>query len=104
MPPILQRSGRSASLLNASDPQAVLPDVIVLDEATSSRDVETDAAEMAALSGMRTLMLTAHRLTNLNGTDVVHALDEARPIASGPPDIVLPTTTVEPIPSIVGLR
>ena len=85
-------------------PRPSLPDVIVIDEATSSRDGETDAAEMAALSGTRTLMLTARRLTNLNGTDVVHALDEARPIASGPPDIVLPTTTVEPVRSIVGLR
>lgn len=78
--------------------------MIIFYEATSCLDGETDAAVMAALSGTRTLMLTARRLTNLNGTDVVHAVDAARLIASGPHDTVLPRTTVEPDRSIVGLR
>lgn len=71
---------------------------------TSCLDGETDAAVMAALSGTRMLMLTARRLTNLAGPDAVHVMDETRLIASGPPDIVLPRTTVEPARSIVGLR
>ncbi|CAA2101760.1 hypothetical protein MBUL_01340 [Methylobacterium bullatum] len=73
--------------------------MIVFVEATSSLDGETDAAVMAVLSG--TLMLIAHHLTNLAGTDVVHVLDEAWLIVSGPPDTVLPLTPWNQPPSIV---
>ncbi|MFE1600251.1 ABC transporter ATP-binding protein [Methylobacterium sp. ID0610] len=69
------------------------PDVIVFDEATSALDGETEAAVMAALSalsGSRTVVMIAHRLTSLAGADVVHVLDGGRVAASGPPALVLP--------------
>ncbi|ACL60033.1 ABC transporter ATP-binding protein [Methylobacterium nodulans] len=68
------------------------PDVIVFDEATSALDGETEAAVMAALSalsGTRTVVMIAHRLTSLARADVVHILDEGRVVASGPPASVL---------------
>ncbi|MBY0298444.1 MAG: ABC transporter ATP-binding protein/permease [Methylobacterium sp.] len=69
------------------------PDVLVFDEATSALDAETEAAVMAALSalsGSRTLVMIAHRLTSLARADVVHVLEGGRLVASGPPDAVLP--------------
>jgi ATP-binding cassette, subfamily B, bacterial PglK len=69
------------------------PDVIVFDEATSALDDETQAAVMRALralSGRRTLILIAHRLSTLEGADAVHVLEAGRIVASGPPETVLP--------------
>ena len=69
------------------------PDVIVFDEATSALDDETQAAVMRALralSGRRTLILIAHRLSTLEGADAVHVLEAGRLVASGPPEAVLP--------------
>ncbi|MGY2047591.1 ATP-binding cassette domain-containing protein [Methylobacterium sp. JK268] len=69
------------------------PDVIVFDEATSALDGETEAAVMAAiaaLSGTRTIVMVAHRLTSLARADVVHVLEAGRIAASGPPDAILP--------------
>ena len=69
------------------------PDVIVFDEATSALDDETQAAVMRALralSGRRTLILIAHRLSTLEGADAVHVLEAGRLVASGPPETILP--------------
>ncbi len=69
------------------------PDVIVFDEATSALDEETQGAVMRslrALSGRRTLILIAHRLSTLEGADVVHLLEGGRLVASGPPTEILP--------------
>nr|NKR04534.1 ABC transporter ATP-binding protein [Escherichia coli] len=69
------------------------PDVLVFDEATSALDEETQAAVMRALralSGRRTLILIAHRLSTLEGADAVHVLEAGRLVASGPPEAVLP--------------
>lgn len=69
------------------------PDVIVFDEATSALDGETEAAVMgalASLSGTRTIILIAHRLTSLTATDTVHVLDSGRLVASGPLATVMP--------------
>ncbi|GJE29064.1 Protein glycosylation K [Methylobacterium organophilum] len=69
------------------------PDVIVFDEATSALDGETEAAVIAALqalSGTRTLIMVAHRLTSLRHVDVVHVLDAGRLVASGPLEAVAP--------------
>ncbi|WP_238312710.1 ABC transporter ATP-binding protein [Methylobacterium crusticola] len=62
------------------------PDVIVFDEATSALDHETEAAVMAAiarLSGTRTILMIAHRLTSLACADAVHVLEGGRLVASG---------------------
>ncbi|NEU12632.1 ABC transporter ATP-binding protein [Methylobacterium sp. BTF04] len=69
------------------------PDVIVFDEATSALDGETEAAIMAAiaaLSGKRTIILIAHRLTSLAQADIVHVLEAGRVVAAGPPATVIP--------------
>ena len=69
------------------------PDVIVFDEATSALDGETEAAVMGALgalSGTRTIILIAHRLTSLRRADTVHLLEAGRIVASGPPERVIP--------------
>ena len=69
------------------------PDVIVFDEATSALDGETEAAVMGALgalSGTRTIILIAHRLTSLRRADTVHVLEAGRLVASGPPERVIP--------------
>lgn len=69
------------------------PDVIVFDEATSALDEETQGAVMRALralSGRRTLILIAHRLSTLEGADAVHLLEAGRLVASGPPAEILP--------------
>ena len=69
------------------------PDVIVFDEATSALDEETQNAVMRALralSGRRTLILIAHRLSTLEGADAVHLLEAGRLVASGPPAEILP--------------
>lgn len=81
------------------------PDVIVFDEATSALDGETETAVMAALSalsGQRTLILIAHRLTSLAGADVVHVLEDGRLVASGAPGIILPTLVADPDPAEPG--
>ena len=49
-----------------------------------------DAARCARLSGRRTLILIAHRLSTLEGADAVHVLEAGRLVASGPPEAVLP--------------
>ena len=77
------------------------PDVIVFDEATSALDGETEAAVMAALgalSGRRTIIMIAHRLTSLRHADTVHVLEAGRLIASGPPEAVIPTLAATPEP------
>jgi ATP-binding cassette, subfamily B, bacterial PglK len=69
------------------------PDVLVFDEATSALDDETQGAVMRALralSGRRTLILIAHRLSTLEGADAVHVLEAGRLVASGPPETILP--------------
>ena len=75
------------------------PDVIVFDEATSALDGETEAAVMSALgalSGTRTVLMIAHRLTSLRHADTVHVLEGGRIVASGPLDAVVPE--VAPVP------
>lgn len=69
------------------------PDVIVFDEATSALDGNTEAAVMAAiasLSGQRTIILIAHRLTSLARADMVHVLEAGRVVVSGAPDAIIP--------------
>jgi len=67
------------------------PAILVFDEATSALDTGTEAAVMAAvarLSGTRTIILIAHRLTTLAGCDVIYKVDGGRLI--GPVGTALP--------------
>ncbi len=74
-----QRIGIARSLYNK-------PSVLVLDEATSALDHDTERqvmAEVRELSRSITILMIAHRLTTLEGCDVVHRLDHGRIVASG---------------------
>ncbi|MFT3982355.1 MAG: ABC transporter ATP-binding protein [Lachnospiraceae bacterium] len=54
------------------------PDVLVLDEATSALDTETETAVMEAienLSGKKTIIIIAHRLTTIRNCDMVYEIN-----------------------------
>jgi len=62
------------------------PDVLVLDEATSSLDMITENAILDAihqLSRQKTIIIIAHRLTTLTECDVIHVLHEGEILSSG---------------------
>lgn len=62
------------------------PDLLVLDEATSSLDTENELAIRRALSSLRgrtTVLLIAHRLTMLREADQIVVLDEGQVAETG---------------------
>ncbi len=62
------------------------PQVLVLDEATSSLDDATEKEVMAAvnsLHGTKTLIIVAHRLSTVADCDVLYRLDGGRVVQSG---------------------
>ena len=62
------------------------PEVLILDEATSSLDNITEAMVMVAIQGLtrkKTILMIAHRLTTLVDCDVIHFMDQGRIISSG---------------------
>ena len=64
------------------------PPVLVLDEATSSLDVETEAEVMAAvnrLHGQKTMIIVAHRLSTVSACDQLIRLDGGRVVGRGSP-------------------
>lgn len=69
-----QRIGIARALYND-------PGVLVLDEATSALDTETEAAVMEAidgLSGQKTLLIIAHRLTTIKNCDIVYEIKDGK--------------------------
>ena len=68
------------------------PQVLVLDEATSSLDIETERDVMKAVNvfhGNKTLIIVAHRLTTVEHCDRLYRLENGRVIAEGAPDAIL---------------
>ena len=68
------------------------PQLLVLDEATAALDNETERALMDAietLSGKKTIILIAHRLTTVKRCDVVFYLNNGRLIDSGTHEFLL---------------
>jgi ATP-binding cassette, subfamily B, bacterial len=68
--------------------------IVVLDEATSSLDTESEQSIQEALSRLfkgRTVMAIAHRLSTLDAFDRVVVLERGRIVEDGPPRRLLQT-------------
>ncbi|NLM51226.1 MAG: ABC transporter ATP-binding protein [Firmicutes bacterium] len=60
--------------------------ILILDEATASVDVETEAdiqASIQALAGQRTIFVIAHRLSTVKQADLILVLDDGRIVEQG---------------------
>jgi ABC-type multidrug transport system fused ATPase/permease subunit len=67
------------------------PHILVLDEATSSLDGETEADISTAIQMMRgstTVVMIAHRLSTVRDADIVVYLEEGKVIATGTFEVV----------------
>lgn len=68
------------------------PQILILDEATSSLDTESESIIQEAIEKLRnelTLIVVAHRLSTVIGADQIVVLDKGRIIEIGPPEKLL---------------
>lgn len=80
-----QRIGIARALYNN-------PEVLVLDEATSSLDMDTESSVMDAvnaLHGQKTIIIVAHRLSTVSNCDKLFRLEEGNLVLEGSPQKVL---------------
>ncbi|NQV97204.1 MAG: ABC transporter ATP-binding protein [Acidimicrobiaceae bacterium] len=62
------------------------PEVLVLDEATSSLDIETETEVMSAiraLQGFKTILIVAHRLSTVQHCDRVYKIEDSAIVSEG---------------------
>lgn len=62
------------------------PEVLVLDEATSSLDGTTESAVLEAINNvakLKTVIIIAHRLTTVKDCDIIYLIDKGKIIAQG---------------------
>jgi len=62
------------------------PEILVFDEATSALDVETEkriTQEIMKLSGKRTLLIVAHRISTIKDCDIIYYLKDGKVISHG---------------------
>ena len=72
------------------------PELLVLDEASSALDTQTEQDVMQAvlsLRGSRTIVIVAHRLSTVATCDAIYRLEQGRIVASGRPADVLGSDT-----------
>ena len=68
------------------------PAILILDEATSAVDNETEAAiqkSMQKIAKNRTLLVIAHRLSTIVNADIIYVLDKGKIVESGTHDKLL---------------
>jgi len=68
------------------------PSVLVLDEATSSLDTDTERGVMDAvrdLHGKKTILIVAHRLSTVEDCDYLYRLEQGKIVDEGTPDTML---------------
>ena len=79
-------SGGQRQRLGIARAMFTKPRLLVLDEATSSLDAETEASISAAINGLRgstTIFMIAHRLSTVRNADLVVYLNAGKVIATG---------------------
>ena len=82
----LRISGGERQRLALARALLVDPDLLILDEATSSLDTENELAirtALASLKGRTTVLLIAHRLSTLREADEIVVLDAGRVVEQG---------------------
>lgn len=68
------------------------PEILVLDEATSSLDIETETGFMNSINklhGTKTIIIVAHRLSTVRLCDRIYKIDDGQIIAEGKPNLIL---------------
>jgi len=79
-------SGGQRQRLSIARAVLVDPQILILDEATSSVDNETEAAIQRSLARLvvdRSTVVIAHRLSTIRHADAIHVMEEGRIIESG---------------------
>ena len=82
-------SGGQRQRIALSRALARKPELLVLDEATSSLDSESELAikrSVENLKGKTTVLVIAHRMSSISGVDRIIALDAGRVVEEGAPD------------------